>query len=130
MKPPKPIPRISVKKLQSLGNKMPFSTVTKPKKAIKKVNPERLAKRKAGYRKMLAGKEYREARRLAMLRAGNMCEFGITEGRWQCFEGEDLHAHHLHYPKSRPLEARDLLIVCKRHHEFLESQKMHKQRMF
>lgn len=33
--------RISAKKLKKLGGKMPFSTVTSPKKAIRKVNPKR-----------------------------------------------------------------------------------------
>lgn len=102
---------------------------------------------------MLSGKEYKAARTEAMERAGDRCEqvtvFEVTyksgDGEYQmansyvqslggayvrCENTEDLHAHHLRYPKSRPLEATDLKIVCKPHHEYLESLKMHKQRMF
>lgn len=106
----------------------------------RKSNPKRIAKRKAAYRKMLSGKEYKAARAEAMERAGNQCEFGGAVMRlypsikriplWRCEEVENLHAHHLRYPKTRPVEARDLKIVCRVHHEYLESQKMHKTRMF
>lgn len=54
MKPRTPLRRISEKRLKANGGKVPFSTLTSPKKAIRKVNPERQAKRKAGYRKHLA----------------------------------------------------------------------------
>lgn len=93
---------------------------------------------------MLSGKEYRAARAEAMERAGNRCEMSVPLladignnvarhvelGMRRCPETERLHAHHRHYPKTRTLEASDLLIVCKPHHEYLESQKMHKTRMF
>lgn len=36
MKPPKPIPRLSAKKLKALGGKFPFSSITKPSKPIRK----------------------------------------------------------------------------------------------
>lgn len=100
---------------------------------------------------MLAGKEYRSARAEAMERAGNRCEgtssmridpvdvrvtgegiYGATAHFYtytRCTSTENLHAHHLRYPKSRPLTASDLKILCKFHHEFAESQKMHKTRM-
>lgn len=106
-------------------------------KRIRSVNPKAQAKRKIGYRKMLASKEYRSARAEAMERAQGMCEFTTRFRRgvvgsflFRCGQPEALHAHHLSYPKSRPLEASDLLIVCKYHHEYLESQKIGKTRMF
>lgn len=92
---------------------------------------------------MLSGKEYKAARAEAMKRADGQCEFvtnvhgdpkypaWVTRVvRCDTFFPEDPHAHHLSYPKSRPLEASDLLIVCTYHHEYLESLKPHKQRMF
>lgn len=140
---------ISAKKLKKLGGKMPFSSITAPKKAIPKSNPRQQAKRKAGYRKLLSGKEYKAARIEAMARAGGQCEclaggfhstatfenwqqrYGDTwQGYTRCSATENLHAHHKSYPKSRPLEASDLTICCKPHHEYLESLKPHKQRMF
>lgn len=143
---------ISAKKLKKLGGKIPFSSITSPKKPIPKSNPRRQAKRKAGYRKLLSGREYRAARAEAMKRAGGQCEGwkamhvqpvnvltiggGITNATAsfytydRCPETENLHAHHLRYPKSRPLAASDLKILCKWHHEAAESQKMGKTRMF
>jgi len=109
-------------------------------KPIPKVNHKRKVKRKIAYRKMLAGKEYQVARDEAFVRAGHQCEAMMqiahplkpskSLGLARCGVVDPLQAHHLRYPKSRPVEARDLLIVCKEHHEYLESQKMHKQRMF
>lgn len=126
---PKPIPRLSAKKLRALKGRAVFSTISSPKKAIKKCNPERQAKRKAGYRKLLSGKEYRRARDGALIRAEGQCEF-FMGGFQRCSETYRLHAHHLRYPKTRPLAPSDLTMVCRWHHEYLESQKMHKQRMF
>lgn len=127
---------ISAKKLKKLGGKVPFSSITSPKKPIPKSNSRQQAKRKAGYRKMLSGKEYKAARAEAMKRAGNRCEwrwgpFEVKPGfAPRCIETENLHAHHLSYPKTRLLDALDLLILCKWHHEYFESQKMGKVRMF
>jgi hypothetical protein len=137
--------KISDKRLKKLGGKLPFSTISKKPKPLRKSNPRRKAKRTALYRKTLAGKEYKAARAEAMARAADRCEQetpvhvtwggnGIISGgyteRQRCLETLNLHAHHLRYPKSRRLEARDLLIVCKFHHEYLESLKPHKTRMF
>lgn len=127
---------ISAKKLKKLGGKVPFSSITSPKKPIPKSNPRQQAKRKAGYRKLLSGKEYKAARAEAMKRAEGQCEFmgtisnSIAAVPVRCVEMDRLQAHHLSYPKTRPLAASDLLIVCKWHHSRAESQKMGKTRMF
>jgi hypothetical protein len=124
----------------------------KTRKPIRKVNPKAKAKRVVRYKKMLASPEYRAARKEAMERAGNQCEGmlamridpvsvkvigdGISNAAaWfytytRCTVTESLHAHHLRYPKSRPIEASDLKILCRFHHEFAESQKLGKTRMF
>lgn len=149
------IARISKKKLAQLDGKKVWSTISKRSGAPRKSNPKRVAKRKAGYRKMLSGKEYKAARAEAMERAGNRCEVWLswtdrtyvnnappipfnytgvlnatTTHVMRCPSVEDLHAHHKSYPKTRPLEASDLTICCKPHHEYLESQKMGKTRMY
>jgi hypothetical protein len=99
----------------------------KPPKPIRKVNPERKATRQREYRKHLASAEYKHARKEAMWRAQDRCEYReptkdvskvFTMPR--CTETNDLEAHHLRYPKSRPLEARDLLILCTKHHAWIE----------
>lgn len=170
MKQSKPIPRMSAKRLASLGNKMPRSTIQKkskdtdegktkkgqqqaPRTRIRATNPVATAKRKARYRKMLASPEYKAAKKEALRRAGNQCEFfvrttirsvpvivpegcGISDARVEyheherCPETESLHAHHKTYPKTRPLVASDLKILCKPHHEMAEAAKPHKTRMF
>lgn len=128
--------------------------LARSKKAIPKVNPRRQAKRKAGYRKMLSGKEYKVARAGAFERAGNRCEWNDSDGllKWdggppfgvgdkterdpfrndpsRCEMTTDLEAHHLRYPKSRPVAVRDLVILCNWHHRQAESLKPHKSRMF
>lgn len=130
--------RVSEKRLKANGGKM-FSTVPRSTKAIRQVNPTAKAKRKAGYRKMLSGKEYRSARAEAMKRAMGRCEFTSRlpygdgyAGNWmyRCENTDGLHAHHKSYPKSRPITGADLTICCKPHHEYLESQKLGKTRMF
>lgn len=124
---------ISAKKLKKLGGKVPFSSITSPKKPIPKSNPRKQAKRKAGYRKLLAGKEYKAARAEAFNRAGFQCERIIylePAVSLRCLATEELQAHHIRYPKVRRLEASDLQILCKPHHEMAEAAKMHKTRMF
>lgn len=134
---------ISAKKLKKLGGKMPFSSITSPKKAIPKSNPRQQAKRKAGYRKLLSGKEYKAARAEAFKRAGVRCEFetevtitwsggpiGGKVEQQRCFETLNLEAHHIRYPKVRPLAASDLKVLCNFHHRAAESFKIYKTRMF
>jgi hypothetical protein len=125
------VKKISDKKLKTLG-RLPFSTITQKPTKVKKVNTKAKAKRTARYRKMLASKEYRAAKAEAMERAGGRCEHTWFDynTRNLCWATEDLQAHHLRYPKTRPLASTDLLIACKRHHEMLEAAKMHKTRMF
>lgn len=94
---------------------------------MKKVNPERKAKRQRDYRKHLASAEYKHARKEAMWRARGRCEYreGVPSGydifkAPRCTEIERLECHHLRYPKTRPLTATDLLILCKYHHAWIE----------
>lgn len=143
----KPLPRSK----HPIQRKSWLKRSTKP---IRKSNPKAKAKRTAGYRKMLSGKEYKAARKEAMARAGNRCEWNDTDAllRWdggppfgvgakterdpfrndpsRCEMMTELHAHHLCYPKSRPVAASDLAILCNWHHRAAESQKMGKTRMF
>lgn len=141
MIPRKPIARISAKRLAANGGKVPFTTARRSPEPIRKVNPRRQARRKAGYRKLLSGKEYRAARAEALVRAGNRCEYaGHGFMRWlegesipishRCSETDALHAHHIRYYHSRLITATDLQILCRPHHELAESRKMHKTRMF
>jgi hypothetical protein len=136
------IKRISDKRLKANGGKMPFSTIPRSSKPIPQVNVHKQAKRKAGYRKILSGKEYKSARAEALVRAGNRCEWNAADPFGlgsktdrdparnctpRCEMTTDLDAHHLRYPKSRPIAATDLVILCNWHHRAAESQKMHKQ---
>jgi hypothetical protein len=116
----------------------PRKRIPRSQNPIQKVNPRRKAKRDARYRKMLSGKEYRSARAEALVRAGNRCEYQFDVSVYldrvnafiRCDVTEELHAHHLRYPKTRPLRASDLKILCRPHHEQAEAAKMHKTRMF
>lgn len=148
-----------MKKLAKLGGKLPFSTASrtavkrKPRKPIRKVNPKAKAKRIVRYRKMLSGKEYKAARSEALERAGDRCEWNATDGlqdtvgKWfgvgnktdrdpfrndpsRCEMTTELQAHHLRYPKSRPVAVTDLVILCNWHHRQAESLKLGKTRMF
>lgn len=136
-----PIPRLSEKKAKSGRPYLKRSAIKRSTKPIRKVNPKAKAKRVIGYRKMLASKEYKAARAEAMERAGDRCEatidvYDTSCGKitrvytQRCAWRWDLHAHHLRYPKVRPLAASDLKILCKHHHEQAESLKPHKTRMF
>lgn len=148
------IRRMSEKKRASLKGPV-FSTISKRSESPRKRNPIATAKRKRGYRKMLSGKEYKAARAEAFERAYGRCEIWVawtdfqTRGSATPFEltgtinattthvqrcpialPSSLHAHHKRYPKGRKLTAADLTICCKPHHEYLESLKPHKTRMF
>lgn len=94
---------------------------------MKKINPKRKATRQREYRAHLASAEYKHARKEAMWRAKARCEWRepTTQATEvfrtpRCTEVDGLEAHHLRYPKTRPLEARDLLILCRRHHAVVE----------
>ena len=107
---------------------------------IPQVNPKAKAKRKIGYRKMLRSKEYLAAKAEAMERAGNRCEWNDVDTHTgfsprrdafrnvtpRCEMTTELDAHHLRYPKSRPIAVTDLVILCNWHHRQAESQKPHK----
>lgn len=53
---------ISAKKLKKLGGKMPWSSITSPKKPIRKVNPVAKAKREKRYRKVLSSPRWKALR--------------------------------------------------------------------
>lgn len=61
--PLKRMKSISAKKLKKLGGKMPFSTITAPKKAIRKVNPVAKAKREKRYKSHLSSAYWKALRR-------------------------------------------------------------------
>lgn len=129
----KPIPRLSEKRSKSGKPFLKRSAIKRSTKPIRKVNPKAKAKRVIGYRKMLASKEYRSARAEAMERAGNRCEGmagNLADTTFRCEGTENLHAHHLSYPKTRQLAASDLQILCPWHHWAAETAKPHKTRMF
>jgi len=94
-------------------------------------NPAAAARRRKHYAKILAAPEYKAARAEAMKRSAASwmgvprCEAPDIYGR--CQETHNLEAHHKRYPKGRKLAADDLEIRCKPHHEFAESQKLHKR---
>jgi hypothetical protein len=71
----------------------------------------------------------------AMQRAGGQCEYTdmvtVTAMRsdgaistatepYRCPETFNLERHCLRYPKTRPIEARDIQILCPRHHHYIE----------
>lgn len=94
---------------------------------IQKVNVKRKTKRQQEYRAHLASAEYKHARKEALWRAEHRCEYReptksaahvfLTD---RCTATAELQAHHLRYPKTRLLEAKDLLILCKHHHALVE----------
>jgi hypothetical protein len=107
----------------------PRSKPLKRSTPIRKVNPEAKAKRVAKQRKHYASAEYKAARKEAMERAGNQCEWrfedhpylGVAVMYGRCESTEALEAHHLRYPKSRPLRSSDLEILCRCHHQLTEA---------
>lgn len=126
------------------------SPIARSAKRIRPRNPERQAKRDQRYRKMLRSPQYLAAKAEAMKRAGDRCEWNDSDGvfdtigTWfgvgnkterdpfrndpsRCEMTENLEAHHLRYPKSRPLAVTDLVILCNWHHRLAESLKPHKQ---
>lgn len=112
-------PNPTVKEYKTLLKKLTRKTpIKKSAKPIRTVNPTAKAKRVARQKRHYASVEYKAARKEAMERAGNRCEYAVIFLR--CGEMERLEAHHVHYPKSRPLEASDLVILCRRHHHLLE----------
>lgn len=117
--------------------------LTRSTTPIRKVNPEAKAKRVANQKRHYASAEYKAARKEALKRSGGFCEYEerrhpncVTGSTFygmynemmntivvtRCTERDRLEAHHLSYPKSRPLEGSDLLMVCRRHHNFLEKR--------
>lgn len=117
-------------KRSPIARKSPLQRGSPPARSqtpIKKVNPVRKAKRQKQYRAHLASAEYKYARKEAMWRAKERCEWREPAKHAtdvshtpRCTEVEGLEAHHLRYPKTRLLEARDLLILCKHHHAMIE----------
>jgi hypothetical protein len=112
------------------------SWLARSTKPIPQVNVDRAARRAKQYQKMLASSAYKAAKAEAMVRAHNQCEYnaadmyGLCNLRHGCLPRcdatEGLDAHHLRYPKVRPIAATDLVILCKWHHRREEGFKPHK----
>lgn len=83
---------------------------------------KRARKRKADWRSA----HNRAVRAEAFARAGHRCEYLVPSfvperfGPTRCPETARLEAHHLRYPRTRPLRASDLMVVCRVHHRALE----------
>lgn len=92
------------------------------KAPMRKVNPERMRRVRKMQRAEWRSPEQQAVRTEAFERAGNRCEHVVTVGEWEhrCRETEKLEAHHLRYPKTRPLRASDLRVLCRKHHELEE----------
>ena len=102
--------------------------IARSTKPIRAVNPVAKAKRDKLHAKDHRSAHTREVRRQAMERAGNRCEDQIDRTGQRCVETEQLQLHHLKYPRVRPLELRDVAILCRRCHEYAEAMKPHKWR--
>lgn len=138
----KPIARASEKKLKANGGRL-YSTITSPKKAIRKENPDATRKRRLRNQKRMRSPEYLSARAGAMERSGGRCEFiiwnipkfeagrdGVVReyGRYteRCEETERLQFHEIRYPKTRFVTRDDGEMLCPPHHRLKESRKLHK----
>lgn len=145
--PPK---KVSEKKLRAAGGKL-YSTITAPKKPIRKSNPENCAKREKRRRSKHAAYMRSETRRIVDARAGQFCEaavgsallnrFDITvpnplwnvsgalgwsnaAGSWWRCQNEGRHHHHRTYARYGGDELpEDMLKVCTRCHEWLDKDK-------
>lgn len=144
MSSPKRLPQLSKmsakQKAKRAGEKFIFSTIVpKPKKPIRAVNPEAEARRKKSYAKKLGGYKRSETFKVVQERAAGQCEFEITmhvrpwylgtgsatvAEKVRCPETEGLQHHHKRYGKQFGGNERpeDIIVVCKAHHDWLESQ--------
>jgi hypothetical protein len=109
MKPRKPLRRVSLMKRSG--------------KPLPKVNPRQERKRKARYTKLLAAGKHRPGYQQAMERSRGRCEFRFLAFPFaRCPETDGLEAHHLSYRRLGNENAADFQILCKRHHEIVESE--------
>ena len=133
-KPRSPLPKESPKRraAREAAGRGAFSTFVAKPKAIRKVNPERKAKRRIGYRAGMAAYNKSETKKIVAKRAGGRCEFvlrvthydGALVEHFRCTALSGLQDHHKTYARfgkgyERP---EDILRVCTAHHAFLESQ--------
>lgn len=99
---------------------------------VKRVNPDRQAKRRKAYSKYLTSPIWKAKRQQALERAGHQCEQIVTDsyvmlGRtWycdaRCIETERLTVHHLRYPRTLGEEKLDdLQVLCAHHHQLIEA---------
>lgn len=95
------------------------------RKPLRKVNPERLARRRAKYAAYLRSPEWKAQRKAALARAGHQCEQGAETAPYdlRCPETTRLHVHHMSYARLGHELPKDLLVLCKRHHEEVEALK-------
>lgn len=127
-----PLSKMSLKQQQKRsGEKFIFSTIVpKPRKPIRKVNPEAEARRKAQRRKKHAAYRRSETFKVVQERAAGQCEFAIvvSAGKFantvRCDETQGLEHHHKRYGRQFGGNERpeDMLVLCKQHHAFYESQ--------
>lgn len=93
---------------------------------IKKENPVRQGKRRKLTAAFHRTRVFIAAGEEAMKRARGRCEFVssgpfakfMTPGRCEATEG--LERHCKSYPKTRPIMAKDITILCDPHHQFVE----------
>ncbi len=136
--------RMSAKRLASLGGAKQYSTITSPRKAIAKSNPEREAKRRKTRRTKHAAYKRSETWREVEQRAGGRCEAAVRldwfeveapsfkppswfhlhvlSETWQrCENTSRLQHHHLTYARYGGDELPDdMLVCCPRCHGWLE----------
>lgn len=139
MKPRSFIARMSPKTLANThGGKVPSSTITGPKKQVKKVNVARQAKRVVSYRKGLAAYKKSFTYMIVKARADGRCEWiyreffigGNEDCAVRCPETEGLQHHHLRYSLrfgGNELPT-DMLVLCKSCHRREEAAKPAKNR--
>jgi len=94
----------------------------KPRKALKKVNVARQARRRAAYRKYLHSPEWKLYRTLVLTRDGNRCTASLPDGS-RCPETERLEVHHENYNRFRKELLEDCATLCRGHHREEEYRK-------
>lgn len=87
---------------------------------IRKMNPERQARRDAEYARKLAAYRRSPTYRLVQARAGGRCEFTLPSGE-RCPVTVGLSHHHLTYARFGGAERpEDVIVGCEHHHALAE----------
>lgn len=129
---PKPVFEKKPRKLlkASGSSSLTRSTRLKSTTPIKKENPVRQSQRRKLTAKFHRTPAFIAAGEAAKERAGGRCEYltprlkrvgvDFTPGFDRCTETENLERHCKSYPKTRPIAAKDIEILCPCHHQFVE----------